>query len=250
MNDKARTGSLKPPAARKSRRHSPWPIVIVVALPVFTVFLQLPMWVTLAVLVIGTVLLAFSPHLRGRRVSDPKKAWLQLVAYFARLQSAHEALKQSPADAVALERFEKLQAECLEMLNSRRDSEWGKEADYVTKVREEIAAMSALAPDQPGSQAPAPSREVGRLEELRRQGPLSDGEFSVLSERLRAMAADKADTVFEAVAAFQQQYREKTITEEGFHAALWDFLDNLDNGSSTVPPMPATLVQPGISVSG
>ena len=88
------------------------------------------------------------------------------------------------------------------------------------------------------------------MEELRRQGPLSDGEFSVLSEKLKAMAADKANTVLEAVAAFQQQYREKTITEEGFHAALWDLLDNLDTGSSTVPPMPATLAQPGIPASG
>jgi hypothetical protein len=243
VTDKAGPVSSKPPAVRASRRHSPWPLVIVAAVPILTVLLRLPMWVTLVVLVTGTVLLAFSPHLRERRVSDPKKAWVQLMACFSRFQSAHAALKGSPADATALDRFAKLRAECLMLLNSRRDSDWGKDADYVAKVRKEIADMSASAPDQPGTTSALPSQEAGRLGKLKRQGPLSDGEFSVLSEKLKGLAADKANTVLESVAALQLQYRERSITEEGFHASLWDFLDKLDHVKGSVPPMPATPVQ-------
>jgi hypothetical protein len=244
--DKTGSVSPKPPAVRQSRRHSPWPIVIVVALPIFAVLLRLPMWVTLVVLVVGTVSLAFSPHLRERRVSDPRKAWLQLMAYFARLQSAHAALKESPADAAALERFAKLQAECLALLSGRRDSEWGKDADYVAKVRKEIADMSASVEVQNEGPAPASSQEAGRLGELKRQGPMSDGEFSVLSEKLKVMAADKASTVLEAVAAFQLQYRERTVTEEGFHAVLWNLLDNLGQGDSMAQSRPAATAQPEV----
>jgi hypothetical protein len=224
--------------------------VIVVAVPIVTVLLGTPMWVTLTVLVVGTVLLAFSPHLRGRRVRDPKEAWLQLMAYFARLQSAHTALKAAPSDADALQRFAKLQAECLAILKSRPDSAWGKDADYVAKVRKEIAGMSAAVEGETESPVPASTPQATRLEELKRQGPMTDPEYCKLAEKLGALAAGEANTLLEAVAVFQQQYREKTMTEERLHAALWDLLDKLDNGVSNVPPMPAVQVQSATAANG
>ena len=249
MTEKARPASVKLPAVRQSRRQSPWPIVIVVALPILTVILGLPIWVTLAVLVTWTVLLAFSPHLRERRVTDPKKAWLQLMAYFARLQKAHAALKESPADAAALERFAKLQSECLELLGSRPDSGWGKDAAYVAKVRKEIADMSAAVEGETECPTPAPSRQTERLEELKRQGPMTDPEFRKLAEKLGDLAADAANRVLEAVAGYQLQYRQKAVTEENFHAALWGLLDSLDHGDSMAESRPAATVRPEVSAA-
>jgi hypothetical protein len=208
------------------------------------------LWISLAVLVVGTVLLAFSPHLRARRAKDPKEAWLQLMAYFARLQSAHAALKAAPDDAAVLQRFAKLQAECLAILESRPDSAWGKDAGYVAKVRKEIADMSAAVEGQIESPAPAPTPQATRLEELRKQGPMTEPEYHKLAEKVGALAAGEADSLLEAVAAFQQQYREKTMIEERFHAALWDLLDKPDNGVSNVPPMPAAQVQPVTAANG
>jgi hypothetical protein len=221
-----------------------------VALPILTVLMQLPIWVTLVVLVTGTVLLAFSPHLRERRVSDPKKAWLQLMAYFARLQSAHTALKESPADAAALERFAKLQAECLALLSSRRDSDWGKDASYVAKVRKEIADMSAAVEVETESPAPTQTPQATRLEELKRQGPMTDPEYHKLAEKLNVLAADAANRVLEAVAGYQLQYRQKVVTEEKLHAALWGLLDSLEHRDCGVPPMPATPAELSTPVSG
>ncbi len=197
------------------------------------------MWVTLAVLVTGTVLLAFSPHLRERRVSDPKKAWLQLMAYFTRLQSVYAALRESPADAAALERFAKLQTECRALLASRPDSAWGKDAGYAAKVRQEIADMLVAVEDQAEGPAPAPSRQVERLAELKRHGPMTEPEFHKLTEELDILAEDTANRVLETVAGYQLQYRQKAVTEENFHAALWGLLDNLDHGDSMAEPRPA-----------
>jgi len=246
MTDKKTGGSRKEPAVRASRRHSPWPFVIVVALPIISAVLHLPPWVTLALLVVGTVLLMFSPHLAGKRVRDPKKAWLQLMATFARLQSAHAALQQSPADAAARQRFAKLEAECRSLLGSRPDSEWGANLDYVVKIRNEMAEMSV--PDK--VEAPAPVSQTGRLEELRKAGVMSDGEFQSLSERFKALAVEKACAMLETIAGFQLQCRQGTITEEDFHVALRGLLERLDHRDGDAAPKPVTPAQPGQGAAG
>jgi len=248
LTDKKTGGSSKKPAVRATRRHSPWPLVIVVAVPVASALLRLPLWVTLVLLLTGTVLLFFSPHLAEKRVSDPKKAWIQLMAFFARLQSAHAALRQSPNNVAARQQFDRLEAECLSLLNSRPDSDWGQDSGYVETIRKQIAEMSAA--DKVEGPAPAPSPETGRLEDLRKQGPMSDSEFGTLSEKLKVLAAEKASALLEAIAGFQLQYRQGAIAEESFHAALWGLLDGLDHGDADAAPKPVTPAQPGDGAVG
>jgi hypothetical protein len=243
MTDKKTGGSRKLPAVRASRRHSPWPFVIVVALPIISAVMGLPILVTLALLVTGTVLLLFSPHLAPKRVRDPKKAWLQLLATFARLQSAHAALEQSPADVAARQRFARLEAECRSLLKSRSDSEWGADFDYVEKVRSDMAEMSV--PIKVEGPARAPVSQTGRLEELRQAGVMSDGEFQTLSARFKALAAEKACARIETIAGLQLQCREGTMTEEDFHVALRVLLERLDHGDGDAMPQPVTPAQPG-----
>jgi hypothetical protein len=230
VTDKKTGSSPKVPAVRESRRHSPWPLVIVVALPIISAVLGLPLLVTLALLIVGTVLLMLSPHLAEKRVRDPKKAWFQLMATFARLKSAHAEMRQSPADASARLRFAKLDAECLQLLNSRPDSDWGAEVDYVATIRKEIAEMSASAADSVGHPSPATTPVIGQLEELREQGVLFDGEFQAFSEKLKVLAAEKACGVLETIAGFQLQCRQGTMTGVGFHVALRELLERLDRG--------------------
>lgn len=250
MTNRKTASSPKVPAARESRRHSPWPLVIVVAVPIISVLLRLPLLVTLALLVVGTVLLLFSPHLAGKHVSDPKKAWFQLMATFARLQSAHAALEQSPANAAILQRFAKLHAECVSLLKSRPDSDWGADTDYVATIRKEITEMSAPAPDNAGSPAPAPSPETGRLEELRKQGVIFDVEFQAFSKRFKALAAEKACGVLDAIAGYELQCRQGTLTQADFHAALRGLLERLDHGDGAAAPQPVTPAQPGQGAAG
>jgi hypothetical protein len=208
------------------------------------------LWVTLVLLLVGTVLLFFSPHLSEKRVSDPKKAWLQLMAYFARLQSVHAALRESPADAAARQRFATLHAECLSLLGSRPDSDWGTDASYVVKIRKEIAEMSAPAPDKVDGPGQGPSPEAVRLAELRKQGPMTDNEFHAFSDKLKVLAADKAQGVLEAVAGFQHQYREGALTEENLHAALWSLLGGLYHAENDAVPKPVTPAPPDQGATG
>jgi hypothetical protein len=250
VTNKKTRGSPKKPAVRKSRRHSPWPLVIVVALPIISAVLHLPLLVTLALLVVGTVLLMLSPHLAAARVRDPKKAWLQLMATFARLQSAHAALEQSPADAATRQRFAKLEAECRSLLNSRPDSAWGADSDYAATIRKQVAGMSAPAPDKVEGSAPAAVSPTGRLEELRRAGVMSDGEFQALSERVEALAAEKAFAIIETIAGLQLQCRQAAMTEEDFHVALRGILERLDHGARATAAKSVTPAQPGQGAAG
>ena len=250
MTDKETGRSPKLPAVRESRRHSPWPLVIVVALPAISALIRLPLWVTMVLLVLGTVLLFFSPHLAEKRVTDPKKAWLQLMANFARLQSAHAALQQSPANAAILQRFARLHAECVSLLGSRPDSGWGADSSYVTTIRKEIAEMSATVPDKAEATAPAPSPETERLEELRKQGVIFDVEFQAFSKRFKALAAEKACGVLDAIAGFQLQCRQGTLTQADFHAAMRGLLERLEQGDGAAAPQPATPAQPGQGAAG
>jgi hypothetical protein len=245
VTDKDTGGSPKVPKVRESRRHSPWPLVIVVALPIISALIRLPLLVTVVLLVLGTVLLMLSPHLGEKRARDPKKAWFQLMATFARLQSAHAALEQSPADAAARQRFAKLEAECRSLLNSRPDSAWGTDSDYAATIRKQIAEMSAPVPDKVEGPAPAPVSQTGRLEELRQAGVMSDSEFQSLSERFKALAAEKACAMLETIAGLQLQCRQATMTEEDFHVALRGLLERLDHGDGEAAPRPVAPAEPG-----
>ena len=250
MTDKKTGSSPKVPAVRESRRHSPWPLVIVVALPIISALIRLPLWVTLALLVVGTVLLMFSPHLAGKHVRDPKKAWFQLMASFARLQSAHAALEQSPANAAVLQRFAKLHAECVSLLRSRPDSDWGADSDYVATIRKEVTEMSAPVPGKAETPVPAPSPEAERLEELRKQGVIFDVEFQAFSKRFKALATEKACGVLETIAGFHLQCRQGTLTRADFHAAMRGLLERLDHGDELAAPQPVTPAQPGQGAAG
>lgn len=220
------------------------------ALPIISAVLRLPLWFTLALLLIGTVLLFFSPHLAEKRVRDPKKAWLQLMATFARIQSAHAALQDSPADAAARMRFAKLEAECLSLLNSRPDSDWGTDAGYVEKIRKEISEMSAPVPDKVEGPAPAPSPETGRLEELRKQGVMFDSEFQAFSERFKTLATEKACAALETIAGFQLKCRQGAVTQVDFHVAMRGLLERLDHEDGEAAPQPVTTAQSGQGAAG
>ncbi len=249
MTDKRTGGPPKKPAVRQSRRHSPWPLVIVVALPIVSAVVGLPIWVTLALLVTGTVLLFLSPHLTAKHIRDPKKAWVQVMATFSRLQSAHAGLEQSPADTVARQQFAKLEAECLSLLNSRSDSEWGQDSAYVEKMRNEIVRMSTPVPDK-AEGAPAPGPQTGSLEELKKQGMMFDVEFQAFSEKLKALATEKACGVLEAIAGFQLQCRQGKLTQTDFHAALRGLMERLDRGDGEAAPQPVTPAEPRHGAAG
>ncbi len=245
MTDNGTSNHPKLAKSSRDRRHSPWPLVIVVALPVMSLIFGLPMWVILILLVMGTVLLFFSPHLAERRVRDPKKAWVQLMATFGRLQSAHAALTQTPNDAAARARFDKLYAECDLLLNSRTDAEWGADSGYVAKIRKGVADMSAPIPEKAEVPPPASGPEAARLEELKKQGPMLESEFQAFSGRLRALATDKACGMLETISGYQLQCRQGTMKEEDFHAAIRGLLERLDLGGTEVVPKPATPAQSG-----
>jgi hypothetical protein len=221
-----------------------------VALPIISALIRLPLWVTGVLLVLGTVLLMLSPHLGEKNVRDPKKAWLQLMACFARLQSAHAALQQSPANAATLQRFAKLHAECVSLLKSRRDSDWGADSDYVATIKKEIIEMSAPVPGKAETPVPGPSPETERLEELRKQGVIFDVEFQAFAKRFRALAAEKACGILDAIAGFQLQCRQGTLTQADFHAALRGLLERLDQGDAATAPQPVAPVQPGQGATG
>lgn len=243
MTDEDTGGTPKAPAGRKNRRHSPWPLVIVVALPILSAILHLPALVTLVLLLLGTALLVFSPHLAEHRPVDPKKAWTQLVASHARLKSAHAALMESPSDPAARKRYSTLLDECLTVLNSRPESDWGPNSVYVPKIRSEIEAISAPVALGGGNPAPVPSEEIGRLADLRKQGLISDRELNAFSERFKLLAAEKACGVLDTIAGLHLQCREGAMAEEDYHAALWSLLDKLDHEDGAAAPKPATPTQ-------
>ena len=240
MTDKGTGGSSRVPQGQRSRRRSPWPLVIVAALPLLSLLFGLPISVTLVLLIVGLVLLAFSPHLPERRHRDPKQAWLHLMACYTKLQSAHAALKASPFDATARQRFSKLEAECLSLLGSRSDSDWGADSSYAVKVRNEIVAMSASVSLEGGNPAPAPRTEIEQLAEMNRQGVISDPQFQAFSQRFTVMTAEKARGVLETIAELRLQCQKGAMAQAAYHAAVWDLLDRLDRGDSDATQRPAT----------
>lgn len=240
MTSKGMKGSQKEHAGREKRQHSPWPLIAVVAVPIISAALRLPMWVTLLLLVVGVGLLLVSPQLAAKHHHDPKIAWVQLMASYTKLQSAHAALKKPRSDAAARARFLKLKEECMAILNSRPDSDWGPDSGYAVKVRNDIESMSDSPSPDDSTSTPAPSKEIGQLADLQKQGLISDSEFQAFSEKFRILAAEKACGALETMAGLQLKCREGAMTEADFHAALRDLLDKLIRGEAAAAPKPAT----------
>ncbi len=115
------------------------------------------MWFTLLLMGGLAVLLFLRPRLPQKSQPDPKHAWTLVMANFTRLQSTCDALKTSPDDAEARKRFTTLRDRCLELLNSYSDSDWGSDAAYAVKVKDEIAAMSASVRAEIQNPAPGPA---------------------------------------------------------------------------------------------
>ena len=234
--DKGPSGSGPRAAVRRSRRNSLWPLVIVVAVPLLAVVLGLRLMYTALLLIAGTVLLAFSPHLRGGDIRDPKRAWAHLVACYTSLQAAHAALQRSPADAGARRRFMDVLDECESLLRSRPGKDWGSDVEYVAKVGSEVEALASLVPGPAAGPEPKAGPELGPLTDLRLQGLISESEFRAFSARLSTMAADKMWDVLETIAGFRFQCGQRTLTEADFHAALQGLLCRLDEPDGGVAP--------------
>jgi hypothetical protein len=248
MGDQSSPEPPRAPVAQATRKSSPLPLIIVVSVPIATVLLRLPIWVTLIVLILETVLLVLSPHLREKRVHDPKKAWVQLMATFARLRTAHAELRRAPASEAARVRFVKLEEECRALFASRADSDWGSDAGYVAKIKKEYADILASVPAPDAAPQIAESPEAARLFEIKKRGILSEGEFAWLSDKIRTLASEKACGLLETVSGYQVQCREGKLKEEDFHAALRGLLEKLESGTAGPAPEPATLPESATTV--
>jgi len=232
--------SPKAPAGQQKRRIKLWLLIVVMAIPLLSAIAGLPLWFTLLLLVAGAAFLAFGPHFKEKHHPDPEKAWTQLMTAYVKLKSAYAARKESPADAEVGKRFSKLVDECMALLNSRPESDWGTNSGYVSKVRKEIVEMSAAASSKGEGPAPAPSEEIGRLKELMRQGLLADNEFQAFSERFKVMTAERARGVLEAMAGLDVQCREGAMTKADYHVALWKLLEKVDRRDDAAAPGPPT----------
>jgi hypothetical protein len=120
----------------------------------------------------------------------------------------------------------------------------------VTKIRKEVADLSASVPDVNAAPEPAEGPHAAQLKELRKQGVMSELEFQMVSDKLRTLATEKACGVLEAIAGFQLQCRQGTLTQVDFHAALRGLLERLDQGNGTAAPQPVTPARPGPGAAG
>lgn len=143
MPDREKSDSPRVPAGRDSQLSSLARLAIVVGVPFASAFLGVPLWLTVLLLLGLAGLLFVGPHLSRKSPSDPKRAWMRLMASFIKLQSTYCDLKESPANAATLKQFSMFEERCLSLLSSRADSEWGSDSEYAPKIRKEIAAMSA-----------------------------------------------------------------------------------------------------------
>jgi len=150
--DRPKSDSPRESTGQGGQRANLVRLAIMVGLPLVSVFLRLPIWFTLLLMGGLAVLLFLRPRLSQKSQPDPKQAWTLLMANFTRLQSTGDALKKSPADVEVRKRFTTLRDRCLELLNAHSNSDWGPNAEYAVKVRDEITAMSAAA------QSPAPGQ--------------------------------------------------------------------------------------------
>jgi len=167
------SGSEQAPAGRTKRRSSLLRVAVVVGLPVLSVILRLPMWFTLTLMLGLAVFLFFNFNLaRSQKPdADPRRAWTQLMNHYVRLQAAYDTLKQSPSDEVARKRFLTTEQACLALLSGRPDSEWGQDAEYAAKVRNEVSGLSAAARAECGDLVPAPVQPARPPAKAGKKGP-------------------------------------------------------------------------------
>lgn len=143
MPDREKSDSPRVPAGPDRQLSSLARLAIVVGIPFATAFLRVPLWLTVLLLFGLAGVLFVGPHLSRKSPSDPKQAWMRLMASFIKLQSTYCDLKESPANAAILKQFSVFEERCLSLLSSRADSDWGPDSQYAPKIRKEIAAMSA-----------------------------------------------------------------------------------------------------------
>jgi hypothetical protein len=230
VTDKGVRDSPKAPAGQYRRRVKFWLLAIVMVIPLLSAILGLPLWFTLLLLVAGAALLAFSPHFKEKHHPDPKKAWAQLMSAYVKLKSAYAAWRESPNDVQAAKRFSQFRDECVSLINSRPQSEWGANAGYLAKLKREIAEMAVAASSKGEGPGPAPGEEIEKLRELMRKGLLMDNEFQAFSERFKVMTVERARGVLDAMAKLDFQVREEVMTKADYHMAIWKLLEKVDRG--------------------
>lgn len=230
LTEKGVSGPRKAPAGQERRRIRLWLLGIVIGMPLLSLILGLPMWFTLVLLVAGAAFLAFGPYFKEKHHPDPNKAWTQLMAAYVKLKSAYGAWRESPNDAGAAKRFQQLRDECVSLVNSRPQSEWGANAGYLAKLKKEIAEMAVAASGNGAGPEPAPSEEIEKLRELMRKGLLMDNEFQALSERFKVMAVERARGVLDAIEKLAFQVRQEVMTKADYHAAIWKLVEKVDRG--------------------
>ena len=169
MPDTVESDSPRVPAGRDSQLSSLARLAIVVGVPFATAFLRVPLWLTVLLLFGLAGLLFVGPHLSRKSPSDPKQAWMRLMASFIKLQSTYCDLKESPANAAVLKQFSMFEERCLSLLSSRADSDWGPDSQYAPKIRKEIAAMSAEVRAKGGNPAPTPGQGIKPQSEAGKQ---------------------------------------------------------------------------------
>jgi len=129
-------------AGPEKSRLNIWLVVAVVGLPLVAAAFRLPIWSSLLLLLAGVALLGLYHRLRAAREFDPKRSSAHLLAAYAGLQSARVALQESPSDADAQKRLSRHLGECLSLLRSCPDSDWGPHPDYLAKVREDVVRLA------------------------------------------------------------------------------------------------------------
>ena len=161
MPERGESDSPRVAAGRDRQLSSLARLAIVLGVPFGSVFLRMPLWFTLLLLLGLAGFLFVGPHLPRKSRPDPKQDWTRLMAGFVKLQSAYCALQKSPANADAREQFSVFEEKCLSLLSSRADSDWGTDSEYAPKIRDEIAVMSAevRAKDADPGSTPGPGTE-------------------------------------------------------------------------------------------
>jgi hypothetical protein len=138
------------PGRPKKSRLNIWLVVAVVVLPLAAASLRLPVWSSLLLLLAGVALLGLYYRMRAEQEVDPKRNAEELLAAYAGLQSARVALQESPSDADAQQRLSRHLAECLSLLRSCPESDWGPHPGYLARVREDVVRLALPTQDRAG----------------------------------------------------------------------------------------------------
>ncbi len=146
MTERSSGYAAQASARPKKSRLNIWLVAAVVVLPLVAVAFRLPIWSSLLLLLAGVALLGLYYRMSADQEVDPKRNAEDLLAAYAGLQSARARLQESPADADAQQRLSRHLAECLSLLRSCPESDWGPHPGYLARVREDVVRLAM--PDQ------------------------------------------------------------------------------------------------------